>query len=153
MKKYIATFVLALALTPLSAAISADNPIFKTNVETTLSTVPVNSVLNFNSDFPFATDAVWKSSEGKTFVEFKNKEGFNSYAVYENGTLKENYYGISANDLPLISKSHLNTKYPSNEIENAYIIRDGVTDQKILVELQGTEDVIYAMEGYFLRYQ
>ena len=155
MKKYIVASIFAFVFSPISAAVFPDNPVVSNAASSEMSmvSVPVSMVLNFNADFPFATNEVWKTAEGKTFVQFTNEYNKASYAVYTNGQLTESYYGIDVNDLPTISKAHLNTKFPNKIIENVYIIKENGQNQKILVELKGSDDAVYAKEGYFLRYK
>ena len=148
MKNYIAILFLAFTFTTVSAA---DLP--KDIVPTTTVYNPeVDLVFNFNSDFPESKALKWSSNQGKVFVEFLNKEKIKSFAVYKNGELIETYYGIDVNNLPTISKSHLNTKLPQYKVEKAYIIQEAGSEEKFLVELKDTDDVIYSKDGYLLRY-
>ncbi len=148
MKNYIAGLFLAFTFTTVSAA---DLP--KNIIPTAVSYNPeVSLVFNFNSDFPNSESIKWRKSDKDVVVEFFNTENQKSFAVYKDGKLYETYYGISVNDIPTISMSHLNTKFPKNKIQNAYIIKQANAEDKILVELKGTDDVIYSKEGYLLRY-
>lgn len=148
MKNYIAGFLLAFTFTSVSAT---DLP------KDVIPTAPfhdpeVELVFNFNSDFPESKALKWTAGQGAVFVEFLNKEKMKSIAVYKNGELMETYYGIDVNSLPTISKSHLNTKQSKYKVEKAYMIKEADGDEKFLVELNGTYDVMYSKDGYLLRY-
>lgn len=148
MKNYIAGFLLAFTFTTVSAT---DLP--KDIIPTAAVYHPeVELVFNFNSDFPESKALKWTAGQGAVFVEFLNKEKMKSFAVYKNGELMKTYYGIDVNSLPTVSKSHLNTKQSKHKIEKAYIIKEADGDEKFLVELNGTYDVMYSKDGYLLRY-
>lgn len=148
MKNYIAGFLLAFTFTTVSAT---DLP--KDIIPTAAVYHPaVELVFNFNSDFPESKALKWTAGQGAVFVEFFNKEKIKSIAVYKNGELRETYYGIDVNTIPTISKSHLNTKQSKYKVEKAYIIKEADGDEKFLVELNGTYDVMYSKDGYLLRY-
>lgn len=148
MKNYIAGLFLAFTFTTASAADMPKDIIPTSNI----FTPEVHLVFNFNSDFPNSESVKWTKSEGKIYVEFINPEKRKSIAVYKNGELQEIYYGISINNIPTVSKSHLNTKLPEFQIENAYIVKKDGENDRFLVEIKGTDDVLYSKDGYLLRY-
>ena len=153
MKKYISAYLFALVLPFYASANVVISDDFPFENSATVYSAPVALVLNFNADFPLAKNEVWKNENGKVFVEFTSNDQ-KSYAVYDkHGKLVVSYVGMNVNDLPVISKSHLNSKFPNKKIKNAYMITDADGNQKILVELKNADNVIYAAEGYFLRYQ
>lgn len=121
----------------------------------TPSTTVVNAefLFQFKSDFPTATFKEVEFKDGHYKVYFISKNGIPSYALYSRDKeLVETYFGISENDLPLISKSHINTKYPAHPIQATYLVTSPNRPARYIVKLKNTEDVMYSGEGYFLRY-
>lgn len=157
MRRIIPILSVAVLLTACKTKTAANDA--KTTTEATTAKVtvftPVKSLKNkFAKDFPGAKNVAWSKSDVRAYVDFVNNAGFQSDATYGfDGTLLENKVGMDINNLPLSIKNFLNTKYPSNEVQHAYYVRQGVVKKYILVRLKGTEDVLFDTNGNFLNYK
>lgn len=157
MKRIIPILSVAMLLTACKTK-TATNDV-KTTTEATTSKVAVFTPAKalktkFAKDFPGAKNVMWSKSDVRAYTDFINSAGFQSDATYGfDGTLLENKVGMDINNLPLSIKNYLNTRYPSNEVQHAYNVRQGLAKKYILVKLKGTEDVLFDTNGNFLNYK
>ena len=155
MKKLFLLGTAILTLTACKTKTVTDTQSGEITTTTVKAFTPKASLVNtFKRDFPNSTRAVWTRNDTRNFVTFYNEGRYPSEATYGyDGTLLDNKMGIDPNKLPLTSKSFLNTKYPQNTIKNAYLVRMGKTNQKYLVQLNGTEDAVFDLDGNFIAYK
>lgn len=153
MKNVITVLMIGLTLAACKTKSTADTSVNSTSTTANSGSISAYSPTKamkakFAKDFPGATNVSWSKNNIRALVDFVNSSKFRSEATYGfDGTLMENRVGMDINKLPLSAKSYLNTNYPSNEITNAYKVRNGYTDQHILVKLKGANDVMFDTNG------
>ena len=158
MKNVITVLMIGLTLgacKPKSTATSAANTSTDQSSPASASSnyfTPESTLLKkFERDFPNAKRVYWTKNNIRAFADFRNSAGFQSLATYGfDGALMENRVGIDVNYLPLTVKNYLNTNHPSKEVTNAYKVRNGYSDQHLLVKLQGADDVMFDLNGNYM---
>lgn len=155
MKHLLLSAIAAISLVACKTKAVSETSNNQPTTATATSFTPKATLVNkFKRDFPNSTRAVWTKDATRTFVTFYSEGRYLSHAIYGyDGTLLENKLGVDPNKLPVTSKAFLNTKYPDHAIKNVYLIRNNNVPQKYLVELNGTDDAIFDLQGNFITYK